>query len=246
MKFFAISDVHLSFSEQVDPHNWEKVIEHKPMDQCASHWKEHYKMIYYNWHDMVNKKDTVLMPGDISWATKLHETDHDLNFLGLLPGNIVAVQGNHDYWWQSLSKVRKKVPSNMQVVQNDHVIVDNVAICGTRGWVCPNNGGGFSEHDEKIYNREVIRLENSLSSVKKPVDEIIVMMHYMPTNEKHQRSHFIDVLEKYDVSTVIYGHLHSKAQRYRLPDNAWGINFHLVSADYVQFSPVLIKDTSLK
>nr|WP_207754935.1 metallophosphoesterase [Desulforadius tongensis] len=243
---FAISDVHLSFSKPVDPSNWESVVEHKPMDVCAPEWKQHYKKIYYNWCDIVGRQDIVLMPGDISWATRLDEAGYDMQFLGFLPGRIIAVQGNHDYWWQSLSKVRKKIPPNMQVIQNDHIIVDNIAICGTRGWVCPNNGGGFSEHDEKIYKREVIRLENSLSSVKQPVDEIIVMMHYMPTNEKHERSSFIDVLEKYNVSTVIYGHLHSRAQRYRLPDTAWGINFHLVSADYVQFAPVLIRDTGLK
>ncbi|MBO8137566.1 MAG: metallophosphoesterase [Desulfotomaculum sp.] len=246
MKLFAISDIHLSFNNPVDPNDWESVVEHKPMDVCAPEWKEHYKKIYYNWHEMVGQDDVVLMPGDISWATRLEETDHDMEFLGMLPGSIIAVQGNHDYWWQSLTKVRKKIPANMQVIQNDHVIVDNIAICGTRGWVCPNNGRGFTEHDEKIYCREVIRLENSLSSVKQEVEEIIVMMHYMPTNEKHERSHFIDVLQKYNVSTVIYGHLHSRAQRFRLPDTAWGINFHLVSADYVKFTPVLIRDTSLK
>lgn len=246
MRLFAISDIHLSFSKPVDPGNWDGVEDYKPMDACSPHWKQHYKELYYNWREMVSEMDVVLMPGDISWATKLEETTHDLNFLAMLPGFIIAVPGNHDYWWQSLSKVRKIIPANMNVIQNDHIIVSNIAICGTRGWVCPNNGGGFNQHDEKIYKREIIRLENSLSSVKQQVEEIIVMMHYMPTNEKHQRSGFIDVLEKYKVSTVLYGHLHSKAQRYRLPDTAWGINFHLVSADYVQFTPVLIRDTKLK
>ncbi len=245
MKLFAISDIHLSFKNPVDPNNWDAVVDYKPMDKCSAEWKQHYKRLYYNWHDMVDKDDVVLIPGDISWATKLEETEHDLNFLGMLPGRIIAVQGNHDYWWQSLSKVRKVLPPNMQVVQNDHCLVDNIAICGTRGWVCPNNGGGFSEHDEKIYKREIIRLENSLKSVQSDVDEIIVMMHYMPTNEKHERSGFIDVLKKYNVSTVVYGHLHSRAQRFRLPDAAWGINFHLISADYVNFTPVLIRDTKL-
>ncbi|WP_031515944.1 metallophosphoesterase [Desulfofalx alkaliphila] len=245
MKLFAISDVHLSFDAPVDPNNWDAVTAYKPMDECSIEWKEHYKELYYNWCDMVGDEDVVLMPGDISWATKLNQTVHDMNYLGMLPGLIIAVPGNHDYWWQSLTKVRAALPANMQVIQNDHIILDNIAICGTRGWVCPNNGGGFTEHDEKIYKREIIRLENSLSSVKQPVEEIIVLMHYMPTNEKHERSGFIEVLEKYKVSTVLYGHLHSRAQRYRLPDTAWGINFHLVSADYVKFTPVLIRDTNL-
>ncbi|MEG6615031.1 metallophosphoesterase [Peptococcaceae bacterium 1198_IL3148] len=246
MKIYAISDVHLSFLEPVDPNNWDAVVDHKPMDVCSSRWKQHYKQLYYNWHEMVKDGDVVLMPGDISWALKLEEAVHDMHYLGSLPGTIIAVQGNHDYWWQSISKVRKAMPANMQGIQNDHVMVGNIAICGTRGWVCPNNGGGFKEHDEKIYQREIIRLENSLSSVKQAVDEIIVMMHYMPTNEKHEPSGFIEVMKKYNVSTVIYGHLHSRAQRFRLPDTAWGINFHLVSADYVKFTPVLIRDTNLK
>lgn len=246
MKIYAISDLHLSFSTPFDPNNWQLAETHKPMDVCSKDWKYHYKVIFDNWCQTVTKDDVVLVPGDISWATKLAETVHDMTYLGMLPGTIVAVQGNHDYWWQSISQVRKVIPNNMQVIQNDHVIIDDIAICGTRGWVCPNNGGGFSAHDDKIYQREIIRLENSLKSIQQPVNEIIVLMHYMPTNEKHQRSGFIDVLQEYGVSAVIYGHLHSNAQRYRLPDTAWGINFHLVSADYVKFAPVLIRNTELK
>lgn len=246
MKIFAISDLHLSFNAPFDPDNWQRAETHKPMDVFSDDWKHHYKVIFDNWLHMVSKDDVVLLPGDISWATKLAETAHDMDYLGMLPGTIVAVQGNHDYWWQSISQVRKAIPDNMQVIQNDHLVLDDIAICGTRGWVCPNNGGGFNAHDEKIYQREIIRLENSLKSIKKPVNEIVVLMHYMPTNEKHQRSGFIEVMERYGVTSTIYGHLHSKAQRYRLPDNAWGINFHLVSADYVKFNPALIRNTKLK
>ena len=242
MKMFAISDLHLSFSVPADPENWDAVVDHKPMDVCSPVWKQHYKKIYYNWHKTVSNEDIVFVPGDISWAMKIEETVHDMHFLSMLPGMIIAIPGNHDYWWHSISKVRKVIPPNMQVIQNDHIMLDNIAICGTRGWVCPNNGGRFDQHDEKIYKREIVRLENSLSSVKQPVDEIIVMMHYMPTNEKHEQSGFIDILKKYNVNTVIYGHLHARAQKCCLPKVSWGINFHLVSADYLNFTPVLIRE----
>ena len=239
---FAISDLHLSFSTPVDPENWDAVVDHKPMDVCDPIWKQHYKKIYYNWHQLITDQDIIFMPGDISWAMHIAETVHDMQYLKMLPGKIMAIPGNHDYWWHSISKVRKIIPPNMQVIQNDHIIIGNIAVCGTRGWICPNNGGKFDQHDQKIYKREILRLENSLSSVKEPVDEIIVMLHYMPTNHQHEVSGFIDILKQYPVSTVIYGHLHAQAQKYRLPEIAWDIKFHLVSADYLNFRPVLIRE----
>ncbi len=204
-------------------------------------WNQHYRKIYENWHALVKPGDVVLLPGDISWATRLEEACYDLGYLGLLPGTVIAIPGNHDYWWQGISKVRKMVPENVRLIQNDHVMVGKVAICGTRGWTCPN-GYQFNEQDQKIYKRELIRLENSLRSIKEEPGDIIVMMHFMPTNENHDRSDFIDILCDFGVKTVIYGHLHDRARKYRLPDEAWGIRFYLVSADYINFSPVVIKD----
>jgi len=241
VSFFGISDLHLSFAKPVNPERWEEVELYKPMDIFNHEWHQHYRKIYNNWQALVEPRDIVLLPGDISWATRLEEARHDVDFLGLLPGTIVAVPGNHDYWWQSLSKVRKFIPENVLVIQNDHVMVGDTAICGTRGWVCPN-GYQFNEQDEKIYKRELIRLENSLRSIKGNPSEIIVMMHYMPTNESHERSGFIDILCNFGVSTVVYGHLHDKARHYRLPDKAWGIRFHLVSADFINFCPVVITE----
>ncbi len=239
MRIFAISDLHLSFSDRVDPANWEDVKEYKPMSEVDRKWIDHARRIYENWINTVTDNDVVLVAGDISWAMKLEEAYPDLEFLGMLPGRIVAVQGNHDYWWQSISQVRKMAPDNMYFIQNDHVRLNGVALCGTRGWLCPN-GAYFQESDEKIYRRELMRLENSLQSmIKEDIDfeDVIVMMHYMPTNEKHNYSGFIEILERYGVKKVIYGHLHARACGYRLPDWAWGINFILTSADYVGFEP---------
>jgi len=239
LRIFAIADLHLSFLGSLDVVNWEKNCQYKPMEDLDQAWHDHARRIYENWHQLVHERDIVLIPGDISWAMRLEDARPDLNFLGLLPGRLVCIQGNHDYWWQSISRVREAAPANVQLIQNDHVQLDGVSICGTRGWLCPN-GTYFKSEDEKIYRRELIRLENSLQSA--PTGPRLVMMHYMPTNEKHEYSGFIELLQKYEVEKVVYGHMHSNACRYRLPKRAWGINFYLTSADYLNFTPRLIAE----
>jgi predicted phosphohydrolase len=238
MNVYGISDLHLSFCSEPDPPEW-KVMEYKPMSEVDGNWRDHARRIYENWLNTVNPPDLVLVPGDISWAMKLEEALPDIYYLGLLPGKIVAVQGNHDYWWQSISRVREKMPPNVSLIQNDCVFFGRLAICGSRGWLCPD-GAFFGEKDVKIYKRELIRMENSLKCAAGKADRIIVIMHFMPTNERNENSGFIDLFKKYEVDTVLYGHLHARACRYRLPENYWGINFHLVSADYLGFSPALI------
>ncbi len=239
MKIYALGDLHLSFLRTPDLEKPETFREYKPMGEVSEAWTGHARKIYQNWCYTVGPGDVVLVPGDISWAMRLPQAMSDLNFLSLLPGLKICVQGNHDYWWQGISKIRSVLPPSVRLIQNDHVRLGDLAICGSRGWLCPN-GMHFGEHDFKIYRRELIRMENSLASVSPPAREIIVLMHYMPTNEKHEYSGFIELFQKYGVKTVVYGHLHARACRYRLPDCAWGISFHLVSADYLNFTPKLI------
>jgi len=172
----------------------------------------------------------------------LPEAMSDLNFLSFLPGLKIFIQGNHYYWWKSISKIRACLPQDMRMIQNDHVRLDNLAVCGTRGWLCPGNAY-FQEQDYKIYRRELMRLENSLKSVDFPAEQIIVLMHYMPTSEKHEYGEFIELFQRYGVKKVIYGHLHTGAFHHMLPDQAWGISFYLVSADYLAFRPKLITET---
>ncbi len=241
MKIYAIGDVHLSFSRPVDPRHWENVEQNKPMDVFGEEWREHYRKIYENWVKKVSAGDLVLLPGDISWALKLNEARFDLELLGLLPGQIVGLAGNHDYWWQSLAQVRAVLPQNMKVIQNDHVQIGDLAICGSRGWWCPRSEC-FKEDDLKIYRRELIRMENSLRGAFGSVKEIIAMIHFMPTSERHEKSEFIELFHKYNVRTVVYSHLHGAAASLRLPDQAWGINFHLVSADTIKFTPALVME----
>jgi predicted phosphohydrolase len=246
LKIFAIGDLHLSFTDTVDPAHWELVREHKSMGALFPVWREHYRRLYEEWTAVVGREDAVLVPGDVSWGMRLDEARPDLDFLGLLNGRLILIQGNHDYWWQSISRVRRAMPPNVQAVQNDHVLVGDIAVCGTRGWTCPSDARDDGD-DRRIYQRELLRLEMSLASVRPgTARKTIVLMHYMPTNEKHERSGFIDLLLAHGVNTVVYGHLHAAAGNHRLPDRAWGIAFHLVSADYLDFRPALIDQTAGK
>lgn len=241
MKIYAIGDIHLSFRSLVDPAHWDEVKTYKPMDIFGAEWREHYRSLYGNWVQTISNEDIVLMPGDFSWAMKLSEVQYDLHFLGLLPGTIIGIQGNHDLWWQSLSRVREALPPNIRLIQNDHVQAGNVVLCGSRGWICPG-AEHFSAHDFKIYRRELIRMENSLKSAGPAAGRIIVLMHFMPANDRHEKNEFIELFQQYQVDTVVYGHLHGAGARLKLPSCAWGIKFQLASADFLRFAPVLIKD----
>lgn len=243
MKILAIGDVHLSFGRPVDPLHWDEVETYKPMDMFGEKWRGHYRAIYENWLREVRPEDLVVMPGDFSWAMKLDEACYDLAFLGLLPGRIVGVAGNHDYWWQSVSRVRAALPPNMLVIQNDHIMAGGIALCGSRGWSCPG-AEDYSAEDMKIYRRELIRMENSLQSVGPGVKEILVMTHFRPTNDRHEKNEFIELFQHYGVRGVIYGHLHGAASGLRLPEEAWGLSFHLVSADFVNFTPAYIMEVN--
>lgn len=238
MNLFAISDLHLSLCQPINPGDWGQLNEYKPMAAIDDSWAYHARRIYENWHATVKPEDLVLVAGDISWAMDLAQAGPDLDYLGRLPGHIVAVKGNHDYWWHSVSRARAAAPPNLSLIQNDCVRVGDLSICGTRGWLCPN-GAYFQKEDLRIYERELIRLENSLRSAGD--GEIVVMTHYMPTNEKHDKSGFIELMQKYRVTTAVFGHLHATACGSRLPERLWDINFYLTSADYLNFSPVLLR-----
>ncbi|MFZ5945942.1 MAG: metallophosphoesterase [Bacillota bacterium] len=233
MRIFALGDPHLSFDGDGNIY--------KPMDIFGSNWEQHHLKIAQNWREKVSQEDVVLVPGDISWALKLEEAVDDINFIGSLPGIKILVKGNHDLWWQSVTKVKKVLPQGMHVIQNDNFLVSNdYVICGTRGWNCPGDKGFDEIEDRKVYERELIRLRMSLNSIKQKNREIIVMLHYPPTNGKHEISGFIEILQEYKVNKCIYAHLHSDAVKSRLPETKWGIEFHLVSADAINFSPKLI------
>lgn len=228
MKLFALADPHLSFNSAGE--------EYKPMGIFGDSWLNHGEKIRTNWLDVVQDDDVVLLPGDISWAMTLEEVQPDLNFLAKLPGRKIISKGNHDLWWDSLSKVKKILPEGFAIIQNNSFVFGNVAVCGTRGWQCPE--GAFADaHDEKIFQRELGRLKLSLDSVPKEVRHKIVMLHYPPVNGRQERSAFVELMLQYGVELCLYGHLHSYAIQNALEGVHWGMEFQLVSADYLGFRP---------
>lgn len=223
MKIYAIGDLHLSGSTN------------KPMDIFGDNWIDHTEKIRENWLKRVKNEDAILIPGDISWAMNLEEAMIDLEWIASLPGEKYLIKGNHDYWWSSITKLNTLFDS-MNFVQNNFFTYGDIAICGTRGWNSPNHYR-FTDHDEKIYLREVNRLETSLNQAKNSgYKNIIAMLHYPPTNDKLEDSLFTNTLEKYNVKQVVYGHLHGEASfDAGLKGIHNGVNYELVSCDYINF-----------
>ena len=229
MKLFALADLHLSGS--VD----------KPMDVFGPQWDNHHARIKEAWLDTVGKNDLVLIPGDISWAMQLQEAQEDLDAIAQLPGRKLLLRGNHDYWWSSLSKLRAALPSGMQVIQNDAVLLDGHVFCGTRGWTFPTPQQNLGEQDEKVYQRELLRLKMSLDqAVKLGGKDITVMLHFPPLFADGVGTAFTEILKAYPVRSVVYGHLHGAGIKIAFEGEREGIDYHLVSCDALAFCPKLI------
>ena len=230
MRFFALGDPHLSLSSN------------KPMDIFGPNWDDHAARLESAWREAVLPDDVVLLPGDISWAMNLNEARADLAFLAALPGTKVLLRGNHDYWWNSISKVRAALPAGMYAIQNDCLSFGGVTVLGTRGWVCPGSALFDPVEDQKLYDRELIRLELSLKSAPSGAQKLC-MLHYPPFNEKRQQSGFTELLEAYGVQCVVYGHLHGKSCKNAFEGTRNGVEYMLCSADHLSFIPKFILET---
>lgn len=229
MRIFAIGDLHLSGS-----------IKDKEMDVFGPEWRSHDERIRKNWEAQVGADDLVLVPGDISWATRLEEAAADLSWLGDLPGKKILVRGNHDFWWSAPAKVRRALPPSVQIIQNDAVREGDTVFCGTRGWVFPVSGPLGAE-DTKIFEREKIRLRLSLEAARKLRGRrLVVLMHFPPLYENATDTDFVKILEEFSPDQVVFGHLHGRIldqiKLRRLVHH--GIEYNLVSADYIGFAPV--------
>ena len=226
---YAIGDLHFDSSEQ------------KPMDIFGDNWINHKDKIILDWKNKVSDNDLVLVPGDISWALKLSEAIPDLKLINSLPGKKVFIKGNHDYWWEGISRLRALGLESIVFLRNSSFIYKDTAIVGTRGWAS-RDSEGFDESDEKIFKRELLRLEASLLSVEQEVDKKIAMLHYPPFNNKLQPNEFVEILKKYNVDTCIYGHLHADGHKYSVEGDVEGIKFHLVASDYLDFKLKLLME----
>lgn len=222
MNIFAIGDLHLPGGDN------------KPMDVFGAHWEGHFSRIAQDWQEKVSPDDLVLIPGDISWAMQLEPALEDLRMIGRLPGKKVILRGNHDYWWCGINRLREVLPENMYAIQNDAMRFGDTVICGTRGWTLPANGNA---EDEKIYSRELIRMELSLSSAKKlGGDRLIVMTHYPPLAEGGGETRLSRLLEEYQVNDAVYGHLHGASLRGAVTGLHGTVQYHCVSCDGLKFS----------
>lgn len=239
MKIYSISDLHLSINNP------------KPMDIFGDAWDNYINKIIEDWNKKVSEEDIVLIAGDISWAMKTEDAKPDLDFIASLPGKKIIIRGNHDYWWKSISSVRNMCQNNLFALQNDHLVIGNYIFTGTRGWQVPEREGIQSTEDEKILNREFIRLELSLKSAiecKKKLEQennenykIISLIHYPPFNSKRTPNNFTKLFEQYGVSAVVYGHIHGKNSRSVALTTINNIDYYLTSCDQVDNKLVEIK-----
>jgi len=239
MSVYAIGDLHLSLSPDVD----------KPMDEFGPRWFNHTERLEENWRRIITEEDTVIIPGDISWGLKLEEAKYDLDWLESLPGKKAVFKGNHDLWWSGITKLNKMYDS-ITFVQNDFYLAEDIVVCGTRGWITPDNED-FSAEDEKIYNREMMRLESSLSRGKAFIDnseedlELLGILHYPPVAKASSFSGFQQIFENFGVKRVLYGHVHGEdGFRTAYQGVHHGIEYRLVSLDYLNCRPVLVSRLS--
>jgi predicted phosphohydrolase len=230
MKIWGLSDLHLSFSSD------------KPMDIFGEHWRNHADKMAEAWDKLVDHQDVVLCPGDLSWAMKLEEAKKDLEWIGARPGLKILVKGNHDLWWNAIGKVRTFIPGSCIALQNDCYDIGEFVVAGSRCWTAPGSFD-YTSHDEKIYLRELSRLEMSLEKALAVAKgrPIIAAIHYPPFTVKRENTKFADLLEKYPVRICVYGHLHGeKSFKYAFEGERNGIMYMMLSCDYLNFKPRLI------
>ena len=222
MRIFAIGDLHLDS------------IGDKPMDIFGARWEGHFDKIGLDWRARVADEDIVMIPGDISWAMRLSDAAADLAKIGALPGRKVLLRGNHDYWWPGIARLRDALPAGMYAIQNDAVRIGGATICGTRGWMVPDEQ--TSPEDKKIFAREQLRLRMSLERAQKLGGSIYVMTHYPPVLEDGQPTAFSDIISSFGVRFAVYGHLHGAVGKTAFSGTLDGTSYRCVACDGLGFS----------
>ena len=229
MALYAMGDLHLSLNSD------------KSMDIFGDDWHDYVNRIREGFAPLCDDDVTVLC-GDLSWGMSLEESLLDFQFINALPGKKILLKGNHDYWWNTASKMKRFFAENgldtMEILHNNCLFYGDIALCGTRGWFYELDNQGT--HDEKVLLREVGRLETSLKAAGER--EKLCFLHYPPIYQGYECPEILELLERYGVRRCYYGHLHAESHRLALQGNWHGIEFQLVSADYVNFKPVKILD----
>jgi len=224
MALYAIGDLHLSLSAD------------KPMDIFGGNWIGYLEKLKEGL-SVIRPEDTTVLLGDLSWALDLKDAVADFAFINEIPGRKIILKGNHDYWWNTATKFYKFCQENgfseQLILNNNHYEYDSYAICGTRGWFFEEDHG--SEHDEKVFKRELLRLEASLKSAGDLPK--LVFLHYPPKYKGYECKEILQLLEQYEVRRCFYGHLHGPSHALAM-EGIWdGVDFKLVAADKLDFQP---------
>ena len=224
MALYAIGDLHLSLGAP------------KPMDVFGGAWTGYMEKLK-DGLSCIGHDDTTVLLGDLSWALSLEDSRPDFAFINDIPGRKIILKGNHDYWWSTVSKFNKFCEINgfseFHILNNNHFEYEGYAICGTRGWFFEEDRSG--EHDEKVFKRELLRLEASLKSAGDLPK--LVFLHYPPRYKGYVCQPILDLLQQYNVRQCFYGHLHSASHALACEGLWEGVEFRLVSADRLNFKP---------
>ena len=224
MALYAIGDLHLCLGAP------------KPMDIFGGAWEGYMEKLKKG-ISCIGPEDTTVLLGDLSWALSLDDAQADFAWIDQIPGRKIILKGNHDYWWSTAAKFyqfcNKHGFKNQFILNNNHFEYDGYAICGTRGWFFEEEKS--KEHDEKVFKRELIRLETSLKSAGDLPK--IVFLHYPPRYKGYSCEPILELLQRYDVRICYYGHLHSASHALAV-EGLWdGVEYRLVSADKLNFLP---------
>ena len=227
MALFAIGDLHLCLGAP------------KPMDVFGGAWEGYMEKLQAGM-SVIGAEDTTVLLGDLSWALDLQNAKADFAWIDKIPGRKIILKGNHDYWWSTAAKFNHFCEENgfsgQFILNNNHFEYEDLAICGTRGWFFEESRS--SSHDEKVFKRELMRLEASLSSAGEK--RKAVFLHYPPKYKGYECPEIIELLHKYDVKQCFYGHLHGPSHGLAM-EGVWdGIEYKLVSADRLNFQPHMV------
>lgn len=229
MALYVLGDLHLCLGAP------------KPMDIFGGAWVGYMEKLRQGL-SILTPEDTTVLLGDLSWALGLDASKPDFDFINAIPGKKILVKGNHDYWWATNAKFQKFCAANgysgMELLHNTHFEYNGVALCGTRGWFFEEDRSG--QHDEKVFRRELCRLEVSLKSAGDLPK--IAFLHYPPKYRGYDCDEILELLHHYDVRKCYYGHLHGPSQKLAMQGLWDGIDYHMVSADAVNFVPQKVMD----
>lgn len=228
MALYAMGDLHLCLGAP------------KPMDVFGGAWVGYMEKLKQGL-SVITEKDTLVLMGDLSWALDLNSAVADFAWINEIPGRKIILKGNHDYWWSTQAKFTKFCLENgfsdLNLLNNNCFFYDDWAICGTRGWFFEEERSG--DHDEKVFRRELIRLEASLKAAGDR--EKMVFLHYPPRYKGYTCREILDLLESYGVRQCFYGHLHGASHKLAMEGTWDGIEYRLLSADYLNFQPYIVK-----